>query len=188
METTPEGGMAPRRSWWSRNWKWAVPVGCLGLLASCGCLGAIAVYAGFNAVKNNEAYVQALAIAMSDDEVQATLGTPINTSLWNQQSSVANKDNEITAKFSVPLDGSKADGILRGDAIKIGNTWSYRVFQVEVPGQEPIDLRDKVGGGPPPGRQPMPSTPDEPPPAAPDEDAPAEDGEDEGQGEQDVNL
>ena len=162
MDTSPEGNMAPRGGWFSRNWKWAVPVGCLGIIASCICMGAIAGFMGFNAIKNNTAYVQALAIAMSDDEVQATLGAPIDTSFMGQQSSVKVEGGRSVAQFAIPLKGSKAEGLLRVNAVKTGEEWTYQVFQVDVPGRDSIDLLHKVGGTP--REQQMPPTPDAPPP------------------------
>lgn len=168
MNTTPEGSMAPQRSWFSRNWKWAVPVGCLGILASCGCLAVIAGVLGFSAIKNHAAYGEALAVAMADDEVQATLGTPMETLFMGQQSSVKLVNGRSTARFSIPLKGPKAQGTLRVDAYKEGEEWAYEILQVEVPGHEPIDLRHKAGG-PPREQQPAP---------------PAQEGQNEGQGEE----
>lgn len=181
MNTSPEGSMAPQGGWFSRNWKWAVPVGCLGLIASCVCMGAIAGFMGFNAIKNNTAYVQALAIAMADDEVQATLGTPIDTSFMGQQSSVKIEGGRSVAQFAIPLKGPKAEGTLRVDAVKTGDDWDYQVFQVDVPGREPIDLRHKVGG--PPRERQLPPTPDAPPPPGDTEELlPEDEGQDEGEG------
>jgi hypothetical protein len=190
MNTSPEGNMAPQGGWFSRNWKWAVPVGCLGIIASCVCMGGIAAFMGFNAIKNNAAYVQALAIAMSDDEVQATLGPPIDTSFMGQNSSVKVEGGRTIAQFAVPLKGSKAEGTLRVDAVKTGEEWNFQVLQVEVPGREPIDLRHKVGG-PPRDRQMAPPTPDAPPPPGNTEEAVPENegqGADEGTGEGDSDT
>lgn len=156
---TPEGNMAPQRSWWSRNWKWAAPVGCLGLIGSCGCLTVVLIALGFGAAKNSTPYEQAVSIAKSDSEVQATLGPPIESS-WSMQSSVHLGDGQSTAEFSVPLKGTKKEGVLHIQASKSGKEWEYQVLQVEVPGQEPIDLMDKVGGK---RRELAPPTPDEPP-------------------------
>ncbi|HVG57859.1 MAG TPA: cytochrome c oxidase assembly factor Coa1 family protein [Hyalangium sp.] len=182
METSPEGNMAPRGGWFSRNWKWAVPVGCLGIIASCICVGAIAGYMGFNAVKNNAAYLQALTIAMGDDEVQATLGTPIDPGTFPQESSVKYDNGRGTARFAMPLKGSKVEGVLRVEAIKTGNEWEYQVLQVDVPGREPIDLKHKVGGAPP-DRQMAPPTPDTPPQPGNNQEVLPEDIQDEAQGE-----
>ncbi|WP_224249021.1 cytochrome c oxidase assembly factor Coa1 family protein [Hyalangium gracile] len=175
---TPEGNMAPQPSWWSRNWKWAVPVGCLGIVASCMCFGAIAVFTGFTAAKKNPAAVNAVAIATSDSEVQATLGTPIQEgSDW--QTSVQYINGQSSARFGIPLQGSKAAGLLHVEATKSAEDWTYQVLQVEVPGQPPIDLMDKVGGGT--RRELAPPTPDAPPPTP-------EDGPKDEEGKPDLNL
>ncbi|MDY7231935.1 cytochrome c oxidase assembly factor Coa1 family protein [Hyalangium rubrum] len=160
---TPEGNLAPQPSWWSRNWKWAVPVGCLGVLASCGCLGALIFGVAFSAVKNNMAYEQAVNIATTDDEVQAVLGTPITTGM--PSGAVNSMNGRSSAELAIPLDGPKEDGVLRIEATKQGEEWDYSMLQVEVPGREPIDLRDRVGGGTP--RELAPPTPDAPPPPPP---------------------
>jgi hypothetical protein len=47
------------------------------------------------------------------------------------------------------------------EAVDRGSGWDYSVLQVEVPGQQPIDLRDKAGGSIP--RELAPPTPDGPP-------------------------
>ena len=59
------------RPWWTRNWKWAVPTGCLLvlLLAFGGCVslfvGAVA------AMKNTGAYTQAVERARSHPDAVA---------------------------------------------------------------------------------------------------------------------
>jgi len=199
METSPEGNMAPQRSWWSRNWKWAVPVGCLGLMVSCCGIALIAGALGWTTITNNPASKRAVEIAQADSEVQAVLGTPIQTSPFKQQSEVSYRNGQSTAQSTIELDGPKADGVLRMNAIKVNDEWTYEVLQVEVPGHEPIDLMDKVGG--PPRRELAPPTPDAPPqpnalpPPAPGQDGPSgEDATDddaavdEGDGKSDINL
>ena len=44
MNYPPQPPQPPRRGWWSRNWKWAVPVGCLGSVQHC--LGVAALTMG----------------------------------------------------------------------------------------------------------------------------------------------
>ncbi len=183
---TPDGNLAPQRGWWSRNWKWVVPVGCLGMLATCGCLAAVIVGVVFGAINNTGDYTEAVAIATSDSEVQATLGTPIDTSF--PQGSVNSSNGRSTANLTIPLDGAKADGVLRVEAVDNGGGWRYSVLQVEVPGRQPIDLRDRTGGGNP--EQPVPPSPDgmEPPTGDDDAPPPAEAGEERQDGESDINL
>jgi hypothetical protein len=165
---------------------------CCGFMLLAGALG-------WNIITNNPASTQALEIAKADSEVQAVLGTPIETSPWKQQSSVSYNNGQSTAQSTITLDGPKADGVLRVDAVKVNDEWTYRVLQVEVPGREPIDLMDKAGG--PPRRELAPPTPDAPPPPntpapppAPGQDDTAEEGPtddegaDEGDGKSDINL
>ncbi len=156
---TADGNLAPQRGWWSRNWKWVVPVGCLGMLATCGCLAAVFVGAIFGTIKNTGAYTEAVAIAMSDSEVQATLGTKIDTGF--PMGSVKSTNGTTRADLTISLDGDKADGTLRVRGVDSGSGWDFSVLQVEMPGRPPIDLRDKLGGGAP--RELAPPTPDAPP-------------------------
>ena len=176
---TPEGDMAPPRSWWSRNWKWAAPVGCLGLFGSCGCITAIFLAVGFSAAKSSTPYEQALAAAKADSVVQATLGPPVESS-WSSQTSIQVRDGQSVAEFSIPLHGSKADGVLHVEATKRGGEWTYQVFQVDMADKPPILLQDKASGTPP--VEDVPSTHEEededevtdtpPPPPPPDSQAP----------------
>lgn len=188
---TADGNLAPQRGWWSRNWKWMVPVGCVGMLAMCGCLGALIAGAVYGSFKNTGAYTEAVAVAMSDSEVQATLGEKIDTGF--PMGSVKSTNGRTRADLTISLDGNKADGTLRVKGVDNGGGWEFSVLQVEVPGRPPIDLRDKVGGGTP--RELAPPTPDAPPgedglgsPPPDDDFPPAGESEQEQDGDADINL
>jgi hypothetical protein len=182
METMPEGGMAPPPSWWSRNWKWAAPAGCLALF-SCGCLGFVvlgvgAAGAGVAALASAGPSDDALQTALRDPEVQRTLGQPIQPG-WQRQVSIQSGNRGTHASLRIPLDGAKADGFLVAEADKESeDRWSYSRLVVQVPGQRDIDLLDSSGGSaPPPGREALPS-PDAPPPPPPPPPAPPSGGSD----------
>jgi len=185
---TADGNLAPRRGWWSRNWKWVVPVGCLGMLASCGCFVAVFFGAIFGTMTNTGAAKEAVTLAMSDSEVQATLGTKIDTGF--PMGSVKTMNGDTRVDMSISMDGDKADGTLRVKATNKGDGWNYSVLQVEVPGRPPIDLRDRTGGGSP--RELAPPTPDAPPaqdvPPTDEDFPPANEGEQEQEGGSDINL
>ncbi|MFP2909122.1 cytochrome c oxidase assembly factor Coa1 family protein [Pyxidicoccus sp. 3LFB2] len=200
MDMVPEGNLVPQRGWWSRNWKWFVPVGgCLGLLASCGCLGAILLGVGFSSLSKMGAYTEAVALAQSDEEVRRALGTPIDTGL-PRQSTVNSNNGRTDVRFTIPLDGPEADGLLRVDASKPedGAEWRYRTLAVELEDGSVIDLRDDAPApmpdepeedlAPPP--TPGPPVPPEPPFGAepPGRDTVAPEGEDEGGGESEIEL
>jgi len=187
METMPEGGMAPKPSWWSRNWKWAAPAGCLALF-SCGCLGFVvlglgAAGAGVAAIASAAPMDEAIQAATSDPEVQRALGTPIQAT-WQRQINVTTRNGRGHASMSIPLDGPTADGVLHAEADKDGEKWNFSRLVVEVPGQEDIDLLDTTGGSAPPSerRPPRPPRPPPPPPA------PGATEEPEEQDDSDINL
>ncbi len=198
MESMPEGGMAPQPSWWSRNWKWAAPAGCLALF-SCGCLGFVvmgigAAGAGIAAVAKAAPMDEAIQAATADPEVRRTLGTPIQAG-WQRQISVNSNNGRGHATLSIPLDGPTADGVLHAEADKDGETWNFSRLVVEVPGSRDIDLLESSGGSAPPSepsepRAPRPPRPPAPPPgntdAPEDTDAPQDTGDT--QGGSDINL
>src|SRR5687768_7707853 len=60
-----------------RNWKWMLPVGCLGLI-----LGAVALFAGIffvamSAIKSSDVYKGALGVAQTHPAVVERLGEPV---------------------------------------------------------------------------------------------------------------
>ncbi len=184
MDSMPEGSMAPQ-SWWSRNWKWAAPIlGCLGLVASCGCLGALFLGWGLKSLGDNMgAYTEAVAIATSDDEVGAVLGQPLQAGM-PRQTSVQSRNGRTHARLAIPLDGAKADGVLHVDAVEEGNGWSYNTLAVELEDGRRIDLRD-VAPGPMPGEAPEPPSGEDAPPPPPPAPPPAPKSP---QGDNDINL
>src|SRR5438477_12899894 len=80
-QTPPPLPSQPSNSWWKRNWKWFVPIGCL-----TGCLTIIVlavIFAGtialivFGAIKSTDVYKEALARAKANPAVIESLGSPI---------------------------------------------------------------------------------------------------------------
>jgi hypothetical protein len=194
MDSMPGGSMAPQQSWWSRNWKWVLPVGCLGMLASCGCLGFAFLGWGLSTLGDNMgAYTEAVAIATGDDEVRAVLGPPVQGGLPSQ-TSMETRNGRKHARFAIPLDGTQADGVLHVDAEEDGGGWSYQKLEVELQDGRRIDLRD-VAPGPMPGGQDEAGEPGPPseedgalPPPPPGPPPPPEGPPGSGQGGSDINL
>ncbi|AGC47809.1 hypothetical protein MYSTI_06536 [Myxococcus stipitatus DSM 14675] len=172
MSATPEGSLVPQQGWWGRNWKWVVPVGCLGLLASCGCLGFVVVGLGVSSVTQNMgAYTEAVSIATNDAQVRKVMGAPIKASGFPKQTQVNSINGVTRAQLAIPLDGPQADGMLQVDARKEGDgDWHYDVLTVEVEGGTRIDLRDDA----PSERDLLPEGDDsgEPPPPPLEEEEP----------------
>jgi len=152
MNTQPYEDMAPRRGWWSRNWKWVVPTGCLGLLLSCGCFGALIVGAVTQSLRGSGAAVEAVTLAKQSPEVREALGEPIEQGMMIS-GSIQSSNDQGSADVAIPLEGPKAKGTLRMEAYKVGDEWRFTTLQVEVPDRPTIDL---LGGSPEPPANTVP--------------------------------
>src|SRR5688500_8539900 len=97
----------PQRSWWSRNWKWFVPVGCFTLLATCGCCIGGGLFVALKGVRGSPVYQDAIARATSSPLAKEALGEPIEPS-WMVELRISNDETRL----KVPLKGSKAGGTL----------------------------------------------------------------------------
>ncbi|RYZ42854.1 MAG: hypothetical protein EOO71_06280 [Myxococcaceae bacterium] len=164
MPTMPEGDYAPvpRQGWWNRNWKWAVPVGCLSLMGSCVCFAAIAIGYGYTSFRDMGAYTDALAQAQDDPQVQKALGSPFKPG-FPSNTQVSTTNGRTHASFVVPLDGPKADGTLHAVADKDGESWTFRTLYVELADGSRVDLLDaEAPDDDAPGALPEDAAPEEP--------------------------
>jgi hypothetical protein len=146
-QTIPQGG------WWSRNWKWFVPVGCLSLLATCGCCIGGSVLFGVNAVKGSPSYQEALSRAQADPEVQKALGTPIHAG-WMTQWSANSVGGEMRTTARIPISGPKGEGALFIKSTEHGKKLTFQQLDVVI-GHQVIHLQ---------GVEPSAEPPDHPSP------------------------
>jgi hypothetical protein len=145
--TSPEGDYAPvpRQGWWNRNWKWAVPVGCLAMLGSCFCFATLALGWGYASIKDMNAYTEAVAQAQDDAEVRKALGGSFKAG-FPSSTKVKTVNGHTRAALVVPLDGPEADGTLHAVADKNGETWTFRTLYVDMEDGQRIDLLDTGEG------------------------------------------
>jgi hypothetical protein len=151
MEPTmqPVQPVQPQRSWWSRNWKWAAPVGCLILLlpvlALTGFVGAILAIV-FGSIRSTDVYQEALARARSSPPVGEALGEPVEDGLF-MGGNISVTGPSGSADISIPLHGPKSKGTLYAVASKSAGRWEYQTLEVAVEGREDrIDLLDAERG------------------------------------------
>jgi hypothetical protein len=71
----------PGKTWWGRNWKWFLPVGCLGALVLFAGFIASIMFVTFGVMKSSDAYKDAVAKARAHPAVQESIGTPIEEGL-----------------------------------------------------------------------------------------------------------
>ena len=139
MDQTPPPPVPPippqPPGWWSRNWKWFVPVGCL-----TGCLTLVVliiVFAStialvvFGAIKSTDIYKDALARAKANAAVKAALGSPIEEGFFISGSTNVN-GAAGEANLSIPISGPKGKGTIYVEAKKSGGEWNYSRLVVEI--------------------------------------------------------
>ncbi|MGJ7903105.1 cytochrome c oxidase assembly factor Coa1 family protein [Lysobacter sp. 1R34A] len=158
----------PNPGWWSRNWKWAVPSGCLTLVLLAGLLlvGVIGLgIKGLSGVmKASEPYRHAIVLAEGNAEVVAALGTPLRTGSMIQGTLTTENANG-RADLSVPLTGPKGEATLYIKGEREADRWTYSLLEVAIQGSgQRIDLLDEQAA---PREPTTPATPAEPPRSEP---------------------
>lgn len=131
---------APRRGWWQRHWRWAVPLLCvLGTAAFAGFI-ALLMFAVFAGMRSSDAYTTAMQRAREHPQVTEALGTPIEPGWYlSGQMNVSGPSGE--ASLQIPISGPKGKADLYVEAEKASGRWTYSTLLVDVDGQdEPIDL------------------------------------------------
>lgn len=128
----------PRPSWWSRNWKWAVPVGCLGglvIFVSGIVLFVFLVYSGVTAaIRSSDAYQEGMARAQAHPELKAALGEPMESGFW-VSGNINVSGPSGNANLSIPISGPKGSGTLYVVGTRSAGRWQYSTMEVEVPGR-----------------------------------------------------
>lgn len=142
METTtpPPSPLPPKRNWWTRNWKWFVPTGCLTILLLFALFFTSIVLFAFGIMKSTDIYKDALAKAQADPAVVEALGSPIKDGMiFSGKTDVNGASGE--ANLAIPISGPKGKGTIYAVAEKSAGLWNYSILAVEIKGtKERIDL------------------------------------------------
>lgn len=135
-----------RRGWWSRNWKWFVPVGCLGLVLLAVLAAAGLFLAVLGGMKRSEVFQMALERTRSSPAAIEALGEPIEPGWWLSGSvNVSGPTGE--ASFAAPVSGPNGEGTLYVEAVKQAGEWRLTLLELEVQGTgERIDLLAERAG------------------------------------------
>jgi TonB family protein len=139
---------------WGRNWKWIVPVGCLGLILVVVALGVGIFFFAMSVIKSSEVYQEALRRAKSNPEVIEQLGQPIQDGWW-VKGNVSVRGASGYAAFEIPISGPKKKATVWVVAMKDGGDWKYDTLDVAVEGGSRFSILE-------PGdlEQPPPPLPD----------------------------
>ena len=137
------------RGWWSRNWKWFVPVGCLTVIALFAAFVAGIILIAAGAMKSSDAYKLAMDKAQRDARVTQRLGTPIESGFF-VSGSVNVEGTSGKADITIPISGPKGKATIYVDATKFASEWKFNRLEVGFEGDpQRIDLLSPPE--PPPG-------------------------------------
>jgi hypothetical protein len=128
------------KNWFSRNWKWFIPVVVLGMVAALALfVGGVALFV-FGLLKSSEPYQHAVAVASSNPDVVRELGAPI-VPAWYVSGNINVAGTSGNADLAIVLNGARRRGTVYVVAKKNDGVWTYSRLQVLVDGQEsPIKL------------------------------------------------
>jgi len=120
-----------KRGWWSRNWKWAVPLGCSLPILACAGFIVFVVSLTFGVMKSSDAYKDAVARARASAAVTTALGTPLEEGFFvSGEVNVRNGSGQ--ADLEIPISGPKGSGVIHAVGVKTGGKWDYTTLEVEV--------------------------------------------------------
>jgi len=133
----------PRPNWWSRNWKWLVPVVCLaGVVMVAVPLVAIYLFASFflHTMKTSGGYQEALAAARANPAAVQALGAPIKDG-WFPTGNVEGGGSSGSSDLAISVSGPKAGGTLYVRATSSMGDWHLTMLVLQLKGTgERIDL------------------------------------------------
>lgn len=125
----------PQKGWWSRNWPWFVPVGCLGFLLLAVASVALLLFLGLRVVKSSDVYVQALERARTSPAVAEALGSPIEDGMLPSVS-IHLQGSSGKADLTIPLSGPRGKGTLYALGTRHLARWKFTRLEVAVIGSE----------------------------------------------------
>jgi hypothetical protein len=120
-----------RGNWWTRNWKWFVPTGCLTIVILFAAFIGLIVMIVFSAMKSSDVYHDALARAKAEPAVIEALGSPIKDGMFVSGSTNVNGASG-KANLAIPIYGPKGEATLYVVAEKSVGAWNYSNLVVEV--------------------------------------------------------
>ncbi len=121
----------PPQSWWSRNWKWLVPV-CVGAPVLV-CAGSVTLIFSlvFGLIKGSEPYGQAMDTARTDTAVISAIGAPVEDGFL-VTGNIEVSPSSGYADLAIPISGPKGSGTIYAEAEKYEGEWYFSTLEVVV--------------------------------------------------------
>ncbi len=121
----------PSQNWWGRNWKWFVPVGCLGMIVISIGFVTIIFFLVFSVIKSSDVYKEAIAIAEAHPSVQETIGTPLEEGTF-VSGNLNTSGPSGEADLAIPVSGPNGKGTIYAVAEKSAGQWTFSTLAVEI--------------------------------------------------------
>jgi Cytochrome oxidase complex assembly protein 1 len=143
MGTRSRARQRQQASWISRNWKWFVPVICIGaVVIAVGFFGLIYT-AVSGMMKSSDAYKLAVQSAKTNPRVTREIGSPMKEGFFMTGNINLSNDSGL-ANLAIPISGPKGKGTIYAVASKTKGTWTFSSLVVQVDGRPKIDLKQKL--------------------------------------------
>jgi|ERR1700682_2689235 len=131
METPPPIPAQKKGNWWTRNWKWVVPAGCLVILAQLAVFIMSIFLIIMGAMKSTDIYKDVMAKAKANPAVIEALGSPIKEGLFVSGNTNVNGPSG-ESNLAIPIYGPKGKATIYLKAEKSLGRWHYSDLVVEI--------------------------------------------------------
>ena len=140
MEMPPPIPPQAKGNWWTRNWKWVVPAGCLVILAQFAVFMMSIFLIIMGAMKSTDIYKDVVAKAKANPAVIEALGSPIKEGLFVSGNTNVNGPSG-ESNLAIPIYGPKGKATIYLKAERTLGRWHYSDLVVEIEAtKQRIDL------------------------------------------------
>ena len=122
-----------KENWWSRNWKWFVPVGCLGTIILFTGFVAVIMSIVFGFMKSSDVYKEAVANVKANSSVIEVLGSPIEEGFF-VSGNINVSGTSGRANLSIPISGPDGEATLFLAATRTAGNWNFSTLVVKFKG------------------------------------------------------
>ncbi len=114
--------------WFSRNWKWFIPLCVIG--GGVLLLSSIAVVIGLvmKIIKSSEPYQESMALVRNNNAIIQLIGEPIDEGLF-VKGNIQTGGTTGSADLAIPIHGPKGEGHVYVYAVKREGIWEYEVLR-----------------------------------------------------------
>lgn len=118
------------RGWWSRHWRWALPLALLVALALIGCCIGWALLRWSQMAHGSAPMREALRRAGCSIEVASAFGEPLQPERLPYGSMETDFDGRHEVGLAVGVQGPRGAGTLFVQGVRVDDAWDYPVMYV----------------------------------------------------------